>query len=245
MIKIKESRIRWIWQFFQFADVLFGTAVCSRFWELLNCHGEAATICPATTHVSARAGSYCRHTDCLLALRQERAADNALHIEERVPYNLRFKLWRSCFLQHLRCKRLPVTVLVLGFQDILKNPCLINFGATFLLDSCKMLQKQTEAFHTFLWHFPSLKQNFIAYRSSKVQIAFLKFTIYTLIFIYNLPKSVLVHVQPLYWHDIDPSLTFWKPFTSEIIFQLIVLFFEPLVPLNNMCVRHGESPYIC
>ena len=27
------------------------------------------------------------------------------------------------------------------------------------------------------WHFfPSLKQNFIAYRSSKVQIAFLKFT---------------------------------------------------------------------
>ena len=33
-----------------------------------------------------------------------------------------------------------------------------------------MLQKQSEAFHTFLWHhfFPSLKQNFIAYRSSKV-----------------------------------------------------------------------------
>ena len=36
-------------------------------------------------------------------------------------------------------------------------------------DSCKMLQKPSEAFHTFLWHFfPSLKQNFIAYRSSKV-----------------------------------------------------------------------------
>ena len=32
-----------------------------------------------------------------------------------------------------------------------------------------MVQKQSEAFHTFLWHFfPSLKQNFIAYRSSKV-----------------------------------------------------------------------------
>ena len=31
-----------------------------------------------------------------------------------------------------------------------------------------MLQKQSEAFHTFLWYFfPSLKQNFIAYRSSK------------------------------------------------------------------------------
>ena len=38
-----------------------------------------------------------------------------------------------------------------------------------MLGSCKMLQKQPEAFHTSLWHFfPSLKQNFIAYRSSKV-----------------------------------------------------------------------------
>ena len=38
-----------------------------------------------------------------------------------------------------------------------------------MLDSFKMLQKQSEAFHTFLCHFfPSLKQNFIAYRSSKV-----------------------------------------------------------------------------
>ena len=39
-----------------------------------------------------------------------------------------------------------------------------------MLDSCKMLQKQSEASHTlFLWHFfASLKQNFIAYRSSKV-----------------------------------------------------------------------------
>ena len=39
-----------------------------------------------------------------------------------------------------------------------------------MLDLCKMLQKQSKTFHTFLWHhfFPSLKQNFIAYRSSKV-----------------------------------------------------------------------------
>ena len=38
-----------------------------------------------------------------------------------------------------------------------------------ILDSCKMVEKQSEAFHTFLWHFfPSLKHNFIAYRSSKV-----------------------------------------------------------------------------
>ena len=38
-----------------------------------------------------------------------------------------------------------------------------------MLDSCIMVQKQSEAFHTFLWHFScSLKQNFIAFRSSKV-----------------------------------------------------------------------------
>ena len=38
-----------------------------------------------------------------------------------------------------------------------------------MLDSCKMVEKLSKAFHTFLWHFlPSLKQNFIAFRSSKV-----------------------------------------------------------------------------
>ena len=53
-----------------------------------------------------------------------------------------------------------------------QTPCLpwISYATQkLMLDSCKMLQKQSEAFHTFLWHFsPSLKQNFIAYRSSKV-----------------------------------------------------------------------------
>ena len=38
-----------------------------------------------------------------------------------------------------------------------------------MLDSCKIVEKQSEAFHTFLWHFfPSLKHNFVAYCSSKV-----------------------------------------------------------------------------
>ena len=50
-----------------------------------------------------------------------------------------------------------------------QTPCLrwISYATQkLMLDSCKMLQKQSEAFHTFLWHFfPSLKQNFIAYRS--------------------------------------------------------------------------------
>ena len=38
-----------------------------------------------------------------------------------------------------------------------------------MLDSCKMVEKQSEEFHIFLWYFfPTLKQNFIAYHSSKV-----------------------------------------------------------------------------
>ena len=53
-----------------------------------------------------------------------------------------------------------------------QTPCLpwISYATQkLMLNSCKMLQKQSEAFHTFLWHFfSSLKQNFIAYRSSKV-----------------------------------------------------------------------------
>ena len=35
-----------------------------------------------------------------------------------------------------------------------------------MLDSCKMVEKQSEAFHEAF--FPNLKHNFIAYRSSKV-----------------------------------------------------------------------------
>ena len=53
-----------------------------------------------------------------------------------------------------------------------QTPCLpwISYATQkLMLNSCKMLQKQSEAFHTFLWHvFPSLKQKFIAYCSSKV-----------------------------------------------------------------------------
>ena len=49
-------------------------------------------------------------------------------------------------------------------------PCLpwISYATQkVMLDSCKMPQKQPEAFHTFLWHFfPILRENCIAYRSS-------------------------------------------------------------------------------
>ena len=53
-----------------------------------------------------------------------------------------------------------------------QTPCLPWISYTtqkLMLDSCKMVQKQSEAFHTFLWHFfPSGKQTFISYLSSKV-----------------------------------------------------------------------------
>ena len=50
-----------------------------------------------------------------------------------------------------------------------QTPCLpwISYATQkLMLDSCKMVKKQSEASHTFLWQFfPSLKQNFIAYCS--------------------------------------------------------------------------------
>ena len=54
-----------------------------------------------------------------------------------------------------------------------QTPCLpwISYATQkLMLAPCKMIEKQSEAFHTlFLWHFfPRLKQNFIAYRSFKV-----------------------------------------------------------------------------
>ena len=53
-----------------------------------------------------------------------------------------------------------------------QTPCLpwISYATQkLMLDLCKMVEKQSEAFHRFLWpFFPSLKQNFIAYHSSKV-----------------------------------------------------------------------------
>ena len=52
-----------------------------------------------------------------------------------------------------------------------QTPCLrwISYPTQkLMLGSCKMVKKQYEAFHTFLWNFfPSLKQKFIAYRSFK------------------------------------------------------------------------------
>ena len=50
------------------------------------------------------------------------------------------------------------------------NPWISYATQKLMLDLCKMLQKQSEAFHKFLWYFffSSLKHNFIEYRSSKV-----------------------------------------------------------------------------
>ena len=74
------------------------------------------------------------------------------------PNPLANQLWFSDFLT-------PPTPLII-LTDSLPSLNLLCHSKT---DSCKMLQRQSEAFHTFLWHFfTSLKQHFIAYRSSKV-----------------------------------------------------------------------------
>ena len=56
-----------------------------------------------------------------------------------------------------------------------QTPCLpwISYATQNLLfDSCKMLQKQSEAFHTFLWHFLHI----VLLRYPHVQTVFFKFT---------------------------------------------------------------------
>ena len=48
-----------------------------------------------------------------------------------------------------------------------------------MLDSCKMVEKQSEAFHTFLWHFFEVQNRIllriVLLKCPHVQIAFLKF----------------------------------------------------------------------
>ena len=46
-----------------------------------------------------------------------------------------------------------------------------------MLDSCKMVDKQSEAFHTFLWHFFQVLNTILLHIVHlKCQIAFVKFT---------------------------------------------------------------------
>ena len=52
-----------------------------------------------------------------------------------------------------------------------------------MLDSCKMVEKQSEAFHTFLWHHFFQVENtillhIVLLKGPHVQIAFLKFPSY-------------------------------------------------------------------
>ena len=58
-------------------------------------------------------------------------------------------------------------------------PAFLESHATqkLILASCKMVEKQSEAFHTFLWHFSKFKTQFYCnIILLKCQIAFLKFT---------------------------------------------------------------------
>ena len=64
-----------------------------------------------------------------------------------------------------------------------QTPCLpwISYSPQkLMLDSCKILQKQSEAFHTFLWYFFQFENiillHIVLLKCPRVQIAFLKFT---------------------------------------------------------------------
>ena len=61
-----------------------------------------------------------------------------------------------------------------------QTPCIswISYATQrLMLDSCKMLQKQSEVFHTFLWHFFQVKNVILLHIVLlKCPVAFLKFT---------------------------------------------------------------------
>ena len=90
------------------------------------------------------------------------------------PNPLTIQLWCSDFLT-------PPTPLIIPHRlpysshtshHPSQTPCLpwISYATQkLMLDSCKMVEKHFEAFHTFLWHFfQVLNTIFYAYRSSKV-----------------------------------------------------------------------------
>ena len=90
-----------------------------------------------------------------------------------------------------------------------QTPCLpwISYATQkLMLDSCKMLQKQSEAFHTFLWHFSKFKIQFLLHivllKCPHVQIAFLKFT--------SCDNQALVGCVPIAAVDVHLNLMSWK-----------------------------------
>ncbi len=88
-------------------------------------------------------------------------------------YDFMFKWTATAGIGKLDCYSWWISKMQSGSEDTLKERYAIKLcfklgkNAT---ETYGMLQKQSEAFHTFLWHFfqTFLKQNFIAYCSSKV-----------------------------------------------------------------------------
>ena len=85
------------------------------------------------------------------------------------PNPLANQIWSSDFLT-------PSTPLIISHR----LPCLpwISYATQkLMLDSCKMVEKQSEAFHTFLWHFFQIQNRILLHIVFlNCQIAFLKFT---------------------------------------------------------------------
>ena len=88
------------------------------------------------------------------------------------PNPLANQLWSIDFLT-------PPTPLIIH-NKLLCLPWISYVNQKLMLDSCKMLQKQSEAFHTFLWHFfqawNRILLHIVLLKCPHVQIAFLKLT---------------------------------------------------------------------
>ena len=84
------------------------------------------------------------------------------------PNTLANQLWSIDFLTPYHTSHHPS-----------QTPCLpwISYATEkLMLGLCKMVENQSEAFHTFLWHFSKFKTILLHFVLLKCQIAFLKFT---------------------------------------------------------------------
>ena len=105
-----------------------------------------------------------------------------------------------------------------------QTPCLpwISYATQkLMLDSCKMVKKQSEAFHTFLWHFFQVMNRILLHivllKCPHTQIAFLKFTscdnqgfsrVYSNCCCSCSFEPEIVNIGHQKWYLIHPSLTF-------------------------------------
>ena len=140
---------------------------------------------------------------------------------------------------------------MLCFWNELKNPCLITGD-----DSPKQI-----------WFSLKTLNGVLTYKYAMLFLIILQLSwhhfcinfLHVWIFSENLPNTVLFRVQLTCDHlnkltiathhlpyllDVDFSPVYWRPPTPGVISHLLMLLFEPFVPVKNMCAHGDISIYL-